>query len=1193
MPHLLRILLALALAPGTMAAFNPTAAAQMQAAPEQAQGGASALVTLKGNTHPLALARFDQGAAPSGMAAERQLLILKRSAQQEAALESFLRSVQDPRSAEYLKFITPERFGALYGPSDAELQTVAAWLQSQGFTVNGVNKGRTALEFSGTVGLLETAFHTSIHSYLIGGERHWANASDPMIPAALAPLIAGVASLNDFKPEPHLVRGPSATWNPGLHRFEPQLTISNSGSNYLFVVPGDAATIYDAPNALNANLKAAQAVYDGTGVTIGIVSDTDFPNDSFENYRGMFGLPGNPISYVWDGNQSNLGTADDTEALLDVEVSGALAPGANLRVYAAGDTLFQSGVILAAYRAIEDNAVNILNASFGECEAKLGAAGNLEVLNLWQQAAAQGIAVTVSSGDSGSAGCDDKTAIVASNGLAVNGLASTPYNIAVGGTDFDALASHFSTYVSASNATDYTSATGYIPENPWNDSTSVNGLLASNQPEEVSGKTNIMAGGGGASSQGNANGSGGLSGYAKPGWQASYPLSDTDAVRDLPDVSLLSATGMYGALWALCGDTDCTGPNPTISGVGGTSASAPAFAGILALVNQKAGATTRLGQAGWVLYRLAQTVPGVFHAVTTGNISVYCSTGSTNCGSNNFMTGYNAGSGYNFATGLGSVDIAQLVNHWGDVSLTSTQTTLNLGSTSFVHGTSVSVSASINSTAASGNVAIVNNSSTAGQGTTNSAPLTLALAGGAGTGSYSQFPGGTYNVYASYGGDGTYAGSTSAGIQVKVTPEDSILNLSAAWLNSSAQAENLAGQVVPLGTLIDLDAQPVGKAEAAGPNPPADATGDVYFVDSVMNSGTTVPLDSSGNAVIHTTGMSAGSHSFNAEYNGGLSYNGSTSPAISFTVAKGPSSIGLTANTTSNPDGQVTLDAQIMTSVASNLLNSDGVITFTDTTNNTVLGTAPSNGEFCAASDTSCYSGALDLYETQLAMGANAIVASYGGNGNFLASAPSSPVIVTCTAGCANATGKFIYLDFRGVTTGIISAGGTITATVDVVPEDGFTGAVNVTCSITGKNSSDTKIPTCSFSPGQIAVSSTGSDSSMLTISSTAATTSLLERGRRFPWYEAGEPVLAIVLLFGIPALRQRRRALLGMLLIAVAATWVSGCNGGGGGSGGGGGGGGGGIPGTTADVYTVTFRAADAATGTVTAQDYFNFTVQ
>jgi hypothetical protein len=115
----------------------------------------------------------------------------------------------------------------------------------------------------------------------------------------------------------------------------------------------------------------------------------------------------------------------------------------------------------------------------------------------------------------------------------------------------------------------------------------------------------------------------------------------------------------------------------------------------------------------------------------------------------------------------------------------------------------------------------------------------------------------------------------------------------------------------------------------------------------------------------------------------------------------------------------------------------------------------------------------------------------------------------------------------------------------------------------------------------------------MLTISSTAATTSLLERGRRFPWYEAGEPVLAIVLLFGIPALRQRRRALLGMLLIAVAATWVSGCNGGGGGSGGGGGGGGGGIPGTTADVYTVTFRAADAATGTVTAQDYFNFTVQ
>lgn len=788
-PHPFRVLYFLVLVSGAIAAFDPaSSSAQEQTAPDRAQAAETRLVVLRGNTHSLAQPRFDQGVALPGMAAERQILILRRGGQQVAALESFLRSVQDRHSADYRKFITPEQFGKLYGVSDADLQTVVSWLQSQGFTVNRVNKGRTAIEFSGTVAQLETAFHTSIHRYLIGGRCHWANASDPMIPLGLAPLIAGVAGLNDIKPTPFLVRGPSATWNSALHRFQPDLTIAVNGSNDLFVTPGDAATIYDAPDSLNATLKAGQTVYDGTGVTIGIVGNTDLYLDSVQNYRSLFGLPGDPISFVYDGDSSNLTTTDDTEALLDVEVSGALAPGANLKVYEAADTLFQSGVILAAYRAVEDNEVNILTVGFGECEADLGAAGNLEVLDLWQQAAAQGITVTVASGDSGSAGCDNEnTETVASNGLAVNGLASTPYDIAVGGTDFDVLRNQFSTYVSAANGTDYTSALGYIPENPWNDSTSVNGALASNVPEENSGVTNIVGGGGGASNQGNVTGNGSLSGYPKPQWQVGYPLSDTDSVRDLPDVSLFAASGMYNAVWALCGDSDCTGSSPTISGVGGTSASTPAFAGILALVNERVGASTRLGQADWVLYGLGQTMPGVFHQVTAGNNSVYCTAGTANCGANDFLTGYNAGSGYSLATGLGSVDIAQLVNNWEDVSLSSTQTTLALNQTSFVHGTTVNVSASVNPSAATGNIAIVNNSGSQSQATTNSGPINLPLMGGSAAGTYSQFPGGSYNVYANYGGDGTYTGSTSSGVKVTVSPEDSILNFSAVALNSNSQ----------------------------------------------------------------------------------------------------------------------------------------------------------------------------------------------------------------------------------------------------------------------------------------------------------------------------------------------------------------------------------------------------------------------
>ena len=203
-----------------------------------------------------------------------------------------------------------------------------------------------------------------------------------------------------------------------------------------------------------------------------------------------------------DGNSP--GSGEETESTLDGEVAGAIAPGAKIVYYQAADTTFQSGVMLAILRAIDDNTVNILNVSYGSCELAQGAAGNQEILNAWEQAAAQGIAVTVSSGDSGSAGCDNPdTQSVASRGFAVNALASTPYTVAVGGTDFDALLNNFSTYISATNTGNYTSALSYIPENPWNNSTATNGSAASNQPtSDYSGITNIVAGSGGASSAG-------------------------------------------------------------------------------------------------------------------------------------------------------------------------------------------------------------------------------------------------------------------------------------------------------------------------------------------------------------------------------------------------------------------------------------------------------------------------------------------------------------------------------------------------------------------------------------------------------------------------------------------------------------------------------------------------------------------
>jgi subtilase family serine protease len=272
---------------------------------------------------------------------------------------------------------------------------------------------------------------------------------------------------------------------------------------------------------------------------------------------------------------------------LDYQLSGGIAPGAGIWYYAAGDTTFQSGLFLAIYRAIDDNKVDIISVSYGECEAALGAAGNQQVLNAWQQAAAQGIAVTVATGDSGSAGCDNPNLVTsAAQGLGINGLASTPYNIALGGTDFDILATRFSTYVNATNSVNYTSAAGYIPEEPWNDSTSVNGTLASNKPlKDGKGNTSIWAGGGGPSTAGNGTGA-----YSKPAWQQGFVPSDYEIVRDIPDVSLLAGSGTYHAMWAVCLGNDCMdGANSSIHGIGGTSAAAPAFAGVLAMVQQKIG----------------------------------------------------------------------------------------------------------------------------------------------------------------------------------------------------------------------------------------------------------------------------------------------------------------------------------------------------------------------------------------------------------------------------------------------------------------------------------------------------------------------------------------------------------------------------------------------------------------------------
>lgn len=982
----------------------------------------SSLVTLRGNTHPLAQAKYDHGPAPLSMPANRLQLVLRRSAEQEAALSTYLESVQDPDSANYHKWLTPDQFGKLYGISDADLATVQNWLQGHGFAVSNVAKSRMAIEFSGTVGQVQAAFHTSLHSYVVNGEQHWANATDPQIPAALSSVVAGLAELNNFVPRAQFKRGPSGVYNSATRRIEPTYTVGDSSSGYtIFLGPADAATIYDTPTTYNVNHSGT--VYDGAGIHIGIAGDSNIDVTQNANYRATFGLSPNATQVVVDGADPGE-NGDAIEAYLDTQVAGGIASGATVTLYTAADTTFNAGLFLAISRALDENQVDILNVSFGGCEAAQGASGNQYIYSLWEQAAAQGISVTVSTGDSGSAGCDNEnTENVAQYGLAVNGLASTPYNVAVGGTDFDTLygtnfPASFTTYVNIGNSLPYhRSALSYIPEEPWNDSTfqGDNTTINRNVPwtaTQYSSYANIVAGGGGASSCTSLDLYGRcVSGYPLPSWQSGFATNNT--ARNLPDVSFLAGNGLYGATWGLCTDQDfdssgnvipdcagtpTTGNNFNVTGVGGTSAAAPAFAGILALAAQKAG--DRLGQPDYVLYKLAKSkYSTVFHTVATGNNSVPCAVGSANCNVTSsgyyYLSGYNAQSGYNEAAGLGSVDATQLLNNWNSASATATTSSLTLnGGTSaltLTHGASVTVNASVTGSGGTptGQVALVDNLDPATL-PNNEGIATIALSGGTASGATNSFPGGSYRVTAHYGGDGAFAQSDSNAIPVTVSAESSSTTLTVAGYYDPTTGNKASTPYY--GYLYLIDAQPYGNSASAA-NPNGAATGAITFKSGASTLGAAA-VTSNGIAELQTAIIPGGPNSLTASFPGDASFQASTSSPVSFTVTPAVTMLGAPTYQPSviSAGSAVTLSAALSANSAG--AAPTGTVTFMS--GSTPIGSAQISGK--AATASTLAAGTASLTTTSLPSGSNTLTAIYGGDGNYAGSTSSSNILYVSKA---------------------------------------------------------------------------------------------------------------------------------------------------------------------------------------------------
>jgi subtilase family serine protease len=882
-----------------------------------AQGPAAPLVTqpidesqrfsLRGTVHPLAQARYDQGAVPDSFPAARILLLLNRPPEREAALQEFLRDVQRPGSPAYHQWLTPQEFGDRFGAADSDVQAASAWLTAHGFRVARVAQSKQFMEFSGTAGQLRSAFQTQVHSYLVNGQTHYANAGEISIPSALAALVRGVSPLNNFLAEPYVRVAGTGTYSPSTKKATPDWTIANpfgTPNPFAFLVaPEDLATQYDIKPLYQAGI-------DGTGQTIGIINESNIDISLAAAYEQIFGLPANPPQVVLDGGDPGTNGAE-TEAYLDVEVSGAIAPKSTVNLYIAEGSDLQDPLELAAIRAVEDDQASVLSISFGSCEVELGNAGNLFWSSLWAEAAAQGQTVLVSSGDSGPT-CNE----IFPN--AVSGIASTPWNIAVGGTDF-----YYSDYATGgasattlwnqTNDSSLGSLIAPLPEQPWDDGFGLN--VISNGLE----RGEIGAGGGGPSNCATVstaqNGSTCLSGYSKPSWQAG-PGVASDGVRDIPDVALYASNGANLSAYPICDfEGACAagtgvGDDVDVGFVGGTSASAPLMAGIMALIDQKCG---RQGQADFTLYALAQQKPAAFHDITVGSNSFICNTPEADCSADGETTVYSAGPGYDMASGLGSLDVNILLNDWTSLSFKSTATTLSLSSSKIEHGKPVTVTTSVAPSSGSGtpagNVAIL---------TTSPLPASqsqtfISLAGGTGTASVDYFPGGYYDVTADYSGDGVFGSSTSSPVALTVIPENSNINFS--LLNGTTSIGQNGS--VPYNAPFLFSIQPIGVNAPVG-SADGNATGSATF--TVDSTSAAVPLNSVGTAAWTPPALSPGTHTASATYSGDASFNASSAAPVSFSVTKGTAFLSFSINAPApinahnfviNPGGSITLVAQV------------------------------------------------------------------------------------------------------------------------------------------------------------------------------------------------------------------------------------------------------------------------------------------
>ncbi len=698
------------------------------------------LVATKGAVRREAATAQDMGARDPSAALEHVHLVLQRPRERQAAFDAEVQALHQPGNPSYHQWLTPETIGAEFGPSAEDIAALTGFLVSEGFTVNRVGKSGLYIDFSGTVGQVEQTFYTEIHTLrLASGEQHFSAVREAQLPEALAPLVAGFLSLSDIRPRPSLVPAVPAVQEAGRTGAQASVLPANAAGGDNDVGAQDFYTIYNEKPLLTAGTN-------GSGITVALLEETDINTADVTHFRTTFAVsPATPSLTVEHGSASVTCTDpgvtskdEEGEAVLDTEWAGAVAPSAALLFMSCASTDTTGGIFFSAEAVIDDNLATTMSLSYGDSELD-DMGENAFLSNLWEQAAAQGQTVVVSAGDAGSANTDDQNQSIATHGLAANGLGSTAYNVAAGGTDFQDYYNEFegdtaferSHYWAGTNSTGDSSALSYVAETPWND-TCASSILSfyvekNTDPNslctDTSNRSTYLA---------TAGGGGGVSILQpRPSWQNGtvygIPPTSTYNFRLLPDVSLMAANGFWGhALDYYQRDVS----RNSLQRAGGTSFVAPQLAGVFALIAQKTG--ERLGQPDYVLYNMAgveygtasytpgttcngsgttsntgttSTVPAstcIFYDIFTGNISQACTTGTSNCYTSSGTVGilststtsaqvaYPAGEGFDLATGIGSFNIANLVNNWqnatdGGIAYTPT-VVVNATAASYTYG---------------------------------------------------------------------------------------------------------------------------------------------------------------------------------------------------------------------------------------------------------------------------------------------------------------------------------------------------------------------------------------------------------------------------------------------------------------------------------------------------------------------------